>query len=103
MSMSTTPSTKNMKLLGAAVLCGAALSLTMATPASAGEITGNGKDLEVNARSICAFSGLNDEITEEEPFKTQNWGTIPKEFRDYLASIGVSPRAECNAHANPIK
>lgn len=31
-----------------------------ATPASGGEITGNGKDIEINGRSECAFSGLND-------------------------------------------
>jgi hypothetical protein len=31
-----------------------------ATAAQAGEITGNGKDIEINARSECAFSGQND-------------------------------------------
>jgi hypothetical protein len=29
-------------------------------PAIAGEITGNGTDIEINARSECAFSGRND-------------------------------------------
>ncbi|HET9395804.1 MAG TPA: hypothetical protein VFO36_07080 [Nitrospiraceae bacterium] len=28
--------------------------------AQAGEITGNGKEIEINARSECAFSGIND-------------------------------------------
>ncbi len=31
-----------------------------AMPASAGEITGNGKEITVNGRSECAFSGQND-------------------------------------------
>ena len=31
-----------------------------ATPASAGEITGNGKSIDIKARSECAFSGRND-------------------------------------------
>jgi len=29
-------------------------------PAQAGEITGNGMDIEINGRSECAFSGYND-------------------------------------------
>ncbi len=71
--------------------------------ASAGEITGNGKEKEVKANSICAYSGLNDEITPDEPGKIQNWGTIPREVRSFLRSIGVSPEAECNGHLNPLK
>lgn len=31
-----------------------------ATPAFAGEITGSGEPIDINARSECAFSGLND-------------------------------------------
>ena len=34
--------------------------VAIAYPAQAGEITGNGKDIEINARSECAFSGIND-------------------------------------------
>jgi hypothetical protein len=30
------------------------------TPTSAGEITGSGKDITINGRSECAFSGRND-------------------------------------------
>ena len=41
-------------------LAAAALAATAATPAAAGEITGNGKDIDINSRSICAFSGRND-------------------------------------------
>ena len=35
-------------------------AMLVATPALAGEITGNGKDLTLNGKSACAFSGLND-------------------------------------------
>lgn len=41
-------------------LCGLAAAALAATPAIAGEITGNGKPIEINGRSECAFSGLND-------------------------------------------
>lgn len=36
------------------------LAATAATPALAGEITGNGDPIDINARSECAFSGQND-------------------------------------------
>lgn len=36
------------------------VAVVAATPSSAGEITGNGKDITVNGRSECAFSGYND-------------------------------------------
>jgi hypothetical protein len=38
----------------------AAVTLTVASPAFAGEITGNGKDLTINGQSFCAYSGRND-------------------------------------------
>lgn len=38
----------------------AAAAAATATPAIAGEITGNGKPIDVNGRSECAFSGYND-------------------------------------------
>lgn len=91
------------KAVASACLCAVLVGGVGSGVASAGEITGNGRLKEVKANSICAFSGLNDEITEEEPFKTQNWGTIPKEFRDFLRSIGISPEVECNGHLHPLK
>jgi hypothetical protein len=45
-----------MKCLYALACAGALLT----APAYAGEITGNGKDIEINGRSECAFSGYND-------------------------------------------
>lgn len=35
-------------------------ALLVSSPATAGEVTGNGKDLPVNGNSPCAFSGIND-------------------------------------------
>lgn len=73
--------------------------------ALAGEITGNGKILKdadgnLHGRSACAFSGLQDDYEEDEGFFrsmiVQNWGQIPKPFRDFLTSIGVSPGYSCN-------
>ena len=40
------------------IIAGAAL--VFAAPAGAGEITGNGKDIDINGRSVCAYSGQND-------------------------------------------
>lgn len=92
--------------LGASV-AGAALVLGLAAGAAlAGETTGTGRSLKVDgggkwhtglhARSLCAYSGLNDEITPEEPDRTQNWGTIPKEFRDVIGPLGFHPGMACN-------
>jgi hypothetical protein len=38
----------------------AILTISVATPAIAGEITGNGTDIDINGRSICVYSGHND-------------------------------------------
>ena len=73
-----------------------------ATPAFAGEVNGNGDPLTVNARSECAYSGLEDG-PPVQPGTTQNWGTIPKADRDFLKSVGISPDKLCNGHLNPIK
>jgi hypothetical protein len=65
------------KLLIAAIAT-AALVAT-ATPAAAGEITGNRRDLPVNGRSICAFSGQNDtpEGGGRDPGgRVQNYGQL---------------------------
>ncbi len=73
-----------------------------AGPAFAGEVTGNGKPTAApqHARSICAFSGQND--GNPPPGRTaphvQNWGQIPKETRDFLATVGAHPGDACNGH-----
>jgi hypothetical protein len=80
----------------------------LASPALAGEITGNGESLKnpdghLNGRSECAFSGLNDTFTgdpdvpdEDGFFRTQNWGQVGREGRAFLTSIGVDPGHACN-------
>lgn len=96
-----------------------------ASVALAGEVTGNGKNLwtstvvdeeggvhhTLHGKSFCAFSGQEDaqfydeetaeplpagEIVKGQPSNAQSWGQIPKEFRDFLASIGEHPGMACN-------
>lgn len=76
-----------------AVLVGA-----LGSPALAGEVTGNGKPTQgpAHARSVCAYSGLNDVIDEFEPTRTQNYGTFMKLFgKQNLPSPGVA----CNPNS----
>lgn len=95
--------TMRKKMVGVAVFA-AMLVGGGANAAFAGEITGNGKSLKpLSAKSICAFSGLNDEyvLGDESAPRVQNWGSIPKEFRDFLSTVGAHPGEACNAHLNP--
>ena len=81
--------------------------------AFAGEVTGSGKGGpngdgtpgattvrgdSIRANSICAFSGLADggEGEPAGPGNTQNWGSIPKEVRDIIATQGEHPGDACN-------
>lgn len=61
------------KLLGAAAAAGLFLA---STAAIAGEITGNGKEIDINSRSECAYSGYNDlDGDPRDPgFRTQSYG-----------------------------
>lgn len=58
----------------------------MARPAVAGEITGNGQPIDINARSFCAYSGQNDTPEGAPPphfdpgGRTQNYGQFVGEF-----------------------
>lgn len=96
---------KAIKSLAGLVVCGA--WILGAGNAAAGEITGNGKwiagspDAPLNGKSICAFSGQQDDPSEasEEGFRgliTQSWGQLPKGLRDFLTSIGMNPGVSCN-------
>ena len=49
------------------------------TAAAAGEVTGSGKPSAI-PRSVCAFSGLNDHVSPEEPDRTQSFGTLVRGF-----------------------
>jgi hypothetical protein len=76
-----------------------------ATSAMAGEITGNGKDLPVNGKSICAYSGLNDELTDMEPTRTQSYGTflvLVKGMYGLEAAKAIlpSPGVACNPNSD---
>ncbi len=60
-----------------------------ANAAFAGEVTGNGKPIEVHGASLCAYSGLNDTWVPEDHFgRVQSYGQIPKEDRDDYPSPG---------------
>ena len=74
----------------AAGVCVAAVMALTASPALAGEVTGNGKLKEVHGNSPCAFSGQEDlqfftddsdttpkpEPTKGDPAHSQNWGHV---------------------------
>jgi hypothetical protein len=89
------------------------LGMSGASTALAGEITGNGKSLKdpdtgmLHGKSECAFSGLNDTYSgdpgvpdDDGFFRTQNWGQVGSEGREFLASMGVDPKHLCNpSHA----
>ena len=89
--------------LGVSV-AGAALVLSLGAGAAlGGEITGNGKSLKVDSptglhsRSLCAYSGLNDEITQYEPGRTQSYGQLVRYgLKEVVDSIGGSPGQACN-------
>jgi hypothetical protein len=98
-------------------VCAAALLLGLtASAAFAGEITGNGKSLQVegggkwgtglHARSFCAFSGQEDLQFEEggskgDPGHAQSWGQIPKAARDEIGPLGFHPGRACNPNYGP--
>ena len=86
------------------VACAALLLGVLANPTFAGEITGNGKwiagspDAPLNGKSVCAYSGQQDDPTETD-FRNphaQSWGLLPKLVRDFLTLIGLNPGNSCN-------
>jgi hypothetical protein len=95
------------KAVAATAICAVALGVGP-NAALAGEITGTGRSLKnpdgtLNGTSACAFSGLNDtysgdpDVPDEDGFfRTQSWGQIPKEVRDFLTTIRVNPGMACN-------
>jgi hypothetical protein len=99
------------------LITGAALALILSGAggtAFAGEINGSrdhgnpdkGNETPVEgfqAGSICAFSGLEDGEEGEQPYapgNVQNWGAIPKEVRDFLATVGEHPGDACRGFAS---
>ena len=83
----------------AVAACATSFICLAASAALAGEITGNGKSLKnpdgsLNGRSICAFSGRQDNFAADEGFFrhmfTQSWGQVFKDIRATLPGPGVS-------------
>jgi hypothetical protein len=84
-----------------------ALIVASATASYAGEVNGHGESLKnpdgsLNGASICAFSGLNDtysgdpEVPDADGFyRTQNWGSVDRETRAFLGTIGLHPGDSC--------
>ena len=101
----------------AAALCAVVFTGLSAGSAFAGEITGKppkdgsakptpigaAPDDDPHASSICSFSGQNDFHPADEVGRTaehvQSWGQIPKDVRDFLATIGEHPGDACNGHS----
>jgi hypothetical protein len=101
-----------------AVVAAALIATLSASAAFAGEITGNGRSLQIaphvlHGKSACAFSGQEDDqyldaegkplpedqVVKGSPAHAQSWGQIPKEGefgRDFLTSIGANPGIACN-------
>jgi hypothetical protein len=89
---------RRMPLLAVAV-CTAALASTGVSTALAGEITGNGKKEDYSqGRSICKFSGQNDNPTstdpENPPGRVQSYGY--SFVREGLKAVVPSPGDACS-------
>jgi hypothetical protein len=93
---------RRMPLLAVAV-CTAALASTGVSIALAGEITGNGKKEDYSqGRSICKFSGQNDNPTstdpENPPGRVQSYGY--SFVREGLKAFVPSPGDACSPSPN---
>jgi hypothetical protein len=75
----------------------AAATITIAVPASAGEVTGNGDPTPVanhRASSICSFSGLEDDPVA--PGSVQSYGQIVRSLGGGPLPFG--PRYSCRGN-----
>ena len=77
----------------ASAICLGVLALGAGTAASAGEVNGRGEPIDINGRSECAFSGLNDlDGDPRDPgFRTQNYGQLVGQAR-WIDPSQVDPR-----------
>ncbi|MGB8021897.1 MAG: hypothetical protein WCF04_11765 [Candidatus Nanopelagicales bacterium] len=85
-------------------LCAAMALVGGAGAAVAGEVGGNGEPVTVNGKSLCAYSGLEDE--PHDPGTVQNWGHVKRAFGLQGGANSVqTPFGEegCNAHLYPAK
>ncbi len=83
----------------ALAVCGAALVASLAGPVLAGEINGNGsKEDYSQGRSICKFSGLNDDPNSTDPAnppgRVQSYGF--SFVSQGLKGVVPSPGFACN-------
>jgi hypothetical protein len=90
------------KKLLAAVTCGAAVLALGGNAAFAGEVkgppgAGNVTPKEVNGRSICAYSGLNDYIHGPTNFHVQSYGQDVRDGRENPREF--NPGDACNPNA----
>lgn len=109
------------------VLATAGLLLAGASSASAGEVNGNGGPAQgaANARSECAFSGLEDGDNDgdglPDPGEPHGPGATPQNFgqtwrvaktgafgpdftsMQFIQSTGNGPSVACNGHLSPSK
>lgn len=103
---------KGRKLLAATAVTLAGLA-TIPGVAAAGERAGNGKPVTVNARSDCAYSGLEDFDFEApvQPGVVQNWGHVKRalgltgganEVTLVIPGVGEVTTG-CNAHLYPLR
>lgn len=99
-------------------VCVAAATALTASPAFAGEITGNGTLKQVNGNSPCAFSGQedtqwytddSDTVPVENPIKgvpahSQNWGHV-KQALGLTGGANDVPSLDwgCNGHQFGLK
>ena len=99
-------------------VCVAAIAALTASPAFAGEITGNGTLKEVHGNSPCAFSGQEDlqwytddsdttpvaDPIKGVPAHSQNWGHV-KQDTGLTGGANDVPEAEwgCNGHDFGLK
>ena len=100
------------------LIVGAALGLGVVSiggTAFAGEVTGSGRGgpngdgttaiADHHAKSICAFSGLEDGEEDPQapsgPGAAQNWGQIPKPVRDEISQFGAQPGDSCRGNLPP--
>lgn len=86
--------------LGLAVSVTAVVLSLSAGAVLAGEITGTGKSLEpLHAKSVCAYSGLNDDPTGETdggPGRVQSYGQIVRQVGGGV--LGGIPGEECRGN-----
>lgn len=79
-------------------ITGTFVILAIASPALAGEITGNGKFTPVHdytASSICAFSGYNDTPGEDGFGQVQAYGMLVKAFGGFAPGYASHPGQAC--------